>query len=69
MTTALEIERAIERLPEAEQRKLADWFDDHRLIVESSAVMASFYDDEDGGENQITEGGRPESCIAANTEN
>lgn len=54
MTTALEIEKAIERLSEPQQRKLAGWFEDHRLIVESSAVLASFYDDEDGGESQLT---------------
>jgi hypothetical protein len=52
--TALEIEKAIERLPEPEQRKLAGWFEDHRLIVESSAVLAAFYDDGDGGESQLT---------------
>ena len=55
MTTALEIEKAIERLPESEQRKIAGWFEDHRVIVESSATLASFYDEEDGGENQLIE--------------
>jgi hypothetical protein len=54
MTTALEIEKAIERLPEAEQRKVAEWFQDHRLIVASSAMLASVYDEEDGGEDQLT---------------
>ena len=54
MTTALEIEKAIERLPEPEQRKLAGWFEDHRLIVESSAVLASFYAAGDGGASQLT---------------
>ena len=54
MTTAIEIEKAIERLPEPEQRKLAGWFEDHRLIVESAARLASIYDDEDGGESQLT---------------
>lgn len=53
MITALEIEKAIERLPELEQRKLAGWFEDHRLIVESSATLGSIYDDEDGGESQL----------------
>ena len=55
MTTALEIEKAIEELPEAEQRKLAAWFEDHRLIVESSAQLAALYDEEDGGESQLVE--------------
>ncbi len=55
MTTAIEIEKAIERLPEPEQRKLAGWFEEHRLIVESSAALASLYDEEDGGESQLIE--------------
>lgn len=53
MHTVLEIEKAIERLPEPEQRKIAEWFEDHRLIVASSASLASIYDEEDGGENQL----------------
>jgi hypothetical protein len=55
MTTAIEIEKAIEQLPEPEQRKLAGWFEEHRLIVESSAALASLYDEEDGGESQLIE--------------
>lgn len=54
MITALEIEKALERLPESEQRKVAEWFEDHRLIVSSSATLAAIYDDEDGGETQLT---------------
>ena len=53
MHTIVEIEKAIERLPEVEQRKLAVWFNDHRLSVESSAILASLYDSEDGGETQL----------------
>jgi len=53
MTTALEIERALERLPESEQKKVAEWFENHRLIVASSATLASIYDDEDEGESQL----------------
>ncbi len=53
MTTALEIEKAIERLPAPEQRKVAEWFEDHRLIVASSALLSSIYDEEDGGESQL----------------
>ena len=54
MITALDIEKALERLPEQEQRKVAEWFDDHRLIVASSASLSAIYDEEDGGENQLT---------------
>ena len=53
MTTVLEIEKAIEKLPEPDQLKLAEWFDDHRLVVESSGVLAAFYDEDDGGGSQL----------------
>jgi hypothetical protein len=53
MTTVMEIEKAIEQLPEPDQRKLAEWFEEHRLIVGSSGVLASIYDEEDGGESQL----------------
>lgn len=55
MNSVLEIEKAIERLPESDQRKLAVWFDEHRLIVEDSARLGGWYDDEDGGENQLVD--------------
>lgn len=55
MATVLEIEKIIEQLPEIDQRKLAGWFEEHRLIVESSAMLGSIYDDEDGGESQLCE--------------
>lgn len=55
MITAMEIEKAIEKLPEPEQRKLAAWFGDHRLMVEASEMLCGTYDGEDGGENQLIE--------------
>ena len=55
MNGLLEIEKAIEQLPEPEQRKLAAWFGEHRLIVEASGVLGGLYDEEDGGENQLIE--------------
>lgn len=55
MNSVLEIEKAIEKLPEIEQRQLAAWFDDHRLIVDASAALGGLYDDEDGGENQLAD--------------
>jgi len=48
VTSALEIEKPIERLPEAEQRRIAEWFEEHRFIVASSASLASTYEEEDG---------------------
>ena len=53
MSNVVEIEKAIEQLPEDDQRKLAEWFDEQRLLVESSAVLGSIYDEEDGGESQL----------------
>lgn len=55
MNSVLEIEKAIEKLPEPDQRKLAAWFGDHRLIVEASGMLGGLYDEEDGGENQLSE--------------
>jgi len=55
MNSAVEIEKAIERLPEAEQRRIAEWFEEHRLIVASSASLGSIYEEEDGGESQLVE--------------
>jgi hypothetical protein len=49
MHTVLEIEIAIKRLPKPEQRKIAECFEDHRLIVATWASLASIDDDEDGG--------------------
>jgi len=48
MNTVLEIEKAIERLQEPEQRKIAEWFGDHCFIVASSVSLASIYDKDDG---------------------
>ena len=53
MSTVLEIEKAIECLPGLEQRKIAEWFEDHLLIVAGSGSLASIYNEEDGGENQL----------------
>jgi hypothetical protein len=55
MNSLLEIEKVLERLPEQDQRKLAAWFGDHRLMVEASGMLGGIYDEEDGGENQLVE--------------
>jgi hypothetical protein len=55
MPTVLEIEKVIEQLPELDQRKLVGWFEEHRLILESSAALGAMYDEEDGGESQLCE--------------
>jgi len=53
METALEVEKVLEKLPEKEQLKVSQWFEDHRLVVESSAALAEIYDEEDGGGSQL----------------
>ena len=55
MSTVMEIEKAIEQLPEDDQRKLAEWFDHQRFLVESSAGLGLVYDEEDGGERQLVD--------------
>lgn len=52
MCSVLDMEKAIEKLPEPDQRKLAAWFGEHRVIVENSATLGALYDDEEGGEGQ-----------------
>jgi hypothetical protein len=53
MSIVIELEKAIAQLPEDDQRKLAEWFDEQRLLAKSSAVLGSIYDGEDGGEIQL----------------
>ena len=43
------------QLTESDQRKPAEWFDQQCFLVETSAVLGSTYDDEDGSESQLIE--------------
>lgn len=51
MSSVIEIEKAIEKLTEPDQRKFAERFGEHRLLVEASSMLGGIYDDENGGEN------------------
>ncbi len=58
MTTVIEIEKAIEKLPREEYSKLRGWIENYELSCEtlkSSADMMLILDEEDGGESQLTE--------------
>lgn len=51
MSSVIEIEKAIEKLTEPDQRKFAERFGEHRRLVEASSMLGGIYDDENGGEN------------------
>ena len=56
MTDILEIEKAIEKLPRADYRKLRDWIENYDLESDSfaaSAGISDMLDEEDGGEDQL----------------
>jgi hypothetical protein len=58
MTTVLEIEDAIKKLPRDEYGKLRQWLEDYELeqdLIASSAQVAEMLDEEDGGESQFVE--------------
>ena len=47
MSTVAEIERAIERLPQAELSELAKWFEEYRQLVFASSEVFAMYDREE----------------------
>jgi len=58
MTTVLDIEDAIKKLPRDEYGKLRQWLEDYELeqdLFASSAQVAEMLDEEDGGESQLVE--------------
>jgi len=60
MTTVLEIEDAIERLPADEVKQLAEWLEEHQLLLASSAAVFSMLDAEEGEGEQWSESSPPE---------
>ncbi len=52
MSTVLEIEQAIERLPTSQMLEVADWLDSQRGMIAASESVFQMLDDEEG-----TEGG------------
>ncbi|MFK5923869.1 MAG: hypothetical protein QM496_16960 [Verrucomicrobiota bacterium] len=58
MTTVLEIEQAIERLPQKDYGQFRQWLERYELEQDasaSSAMVAQMLDDEDGGNSQLIE--------------
>ena len=56
MTTVLEIEKAIEKLPPGKVGELRNWLEDYELAQEaiaSSSQVGRLLDEEDGGESQL----------------
>jgi hypothetical protein len=47
MSTVAEIEEAIQKLPEAELRELAAWFEDYQAAIGASKSLFAMYDAEE----------------------
>lgn len=60
MTTVAEIEGAIEQLPAGEVTQLAEWLEEHQLLLASSAAVFSMLDAEEGEGEQWSESDPPE---------
>jgi len=57
MTTVLEIEQAIEKLPQKDYGEFRQWLENYELeqdTVAASAMVAQMLDEEDGGASQLT---------------
>ena len=50
MSTVLEIEQAIERLPKAQMLEVAQWLDDQRSMLSASEGIFQMLDSEEGEE-------------------
>jgi hypothetical protein len=55
MTTLLEIEKAIEKLPPGDLHQLSDWLEDYKMTLAASDSMFAMLDEEDGGSDQLVE--------------
>lgn len=61
MTSVLEIEEAIKKLPEHEYTQLREWIEDYELeqgLLASSARIAQMLDEEESGESQLIDEGQ-----------
>ena len=52
MTTVVEIESAIERLPAEQVRELASWLEEYQATINASAEVFTMLDAEEGKANQ-----------------
>ena len=58
MTTVIEIERAIKKLPRDDYGRLRQWLEDDEVeneLAAASAQIARLLDEEDGEESQLLE--------------
>ncbi|NOY00970.1 MAG: hypothetical protein GXP30_14770 [Verrucomicrobia bacterium] len=56
MTTVLEIEQAVEQLPQKDYGEFRQWLENYELEQDThaaSAAVADMLDDEDGGVSQL----------------
>ena len=53
MTTVLEIEKAIEKLPPSDLHQLSDWLEDYKMTLAASDAVFAMLDEEDGGGDQV----------------
>ena len=59
MTSVLEIEQAIEQLPQKDYGQFRQWLENYELEQDafaSSAMVANMLDEEDGGISQLVKG-------------
>jgi len=47
MSTVIEIEAAIEKLPPADYRELLTWIEEHQAMVGASEALFAMYDEEE----------------------
>jgi hypothetical protein len=48
MSTVLEIEKAIEKLPPQQLHELREWFENYDAMIAASASVFALYDQEEG---------------------
>ena len=47
MSTVIEIEAAIEKLPPADYRELLSWIEEHQAMIGASEALFMMYDEEE----------------------
>ncbi|MCK9589514.1 MAG: hypothetical protein WC003_17440 [Terrimicrobiaceae bacterium] len=52
MSTVVEIESAIEKLPPADYRELLAWIEEHQAMAGASEALFAMYDEEEHAQGQ-----------------
>lgn len=52
MSTVMEIEAAIEKLPPADYRELLAWIEEHQAMMGASEALFAMYDEEEKADAQ-----------------